>query len=49
LTDKSLSDLVEDFCPACRPKLRLLLKRIADRLDAVLNEIRRSGSEEAPG
>jgi len=49
LTDESLSDLVEGFCPACRSKLRLLLKRIAGRLDALLIEIRRSEGEEASG
>jgi len=49
LTDESLSDLIEGFCPACRAKLKLLLKRIADRLDAVLSEIRRGEGEEAPG
>ena len=48
MTGGSLSDLIEGFCPKCRPKLRLLLKAIADRLNSVLNEIRRSEAEQ-PG
>jgi len=37
---------VEGFCPACRPKLKLLLQTIADRLTSALNEIRRSEGEQ---
>jgi len=37
---------VEGFCPACRPKLKLLLQTIADRLNDALMEIRHSESEQ---
>jgi len=37
---------VEGFCPACRPKLKLLLQSLVDRLDAALKEIRQSEGQQ---
>jgi len=37
---------VEGFCPVCRPKLKLLLQRLVDRLDAALKEIRQSEGQQ---
>lgn len=37
---------VEGFCKDCRPKLKLLLQTIADRLTSALNEVRRGEGEQ---